>query len=760
VLCGLGVSSLLALVVLFAGCSGDDDDNPAQSGTADDDDDNDDDNDNDNDSLPDDDDNDDNDATDDDDDNDDNDNDDNDDDDDYAECDTFPATDENGFSTEVVAGAAFSESSAAVDSGGTLHVVGHVVGRLYLYHWAPDGGVTGELFSPLGSDPDLTIDAADRLHMVYDDYDLDGLVYAHQTAAGGDWVREVLSQSSRQGGQLAVEPDGSAHIAFVDWEDERVYHTTNRFGDWTREPVGPGGAAYNTVYLAVDGAGDAHIQYEYDVPFVGGWSYYCTNKGGRWTREDLGDSGILGSWGIAADANGDAHLIVPGNGLQYANNVGGQWKMTPIDSSVTPLWASLALDADGRAHVAYEDADAADLLYADNVSGEWTKQTLASAGDVGAANDLALDAAGRPYVSFLNDTRWAIWAAKNVDGAWTSRELARGCGETGRELRLAADSNGALHVLYQPGDWETAESITYLTNASGAWVSETFVAQDADTDYALAFDADGVLHAGYVDRARRMLIYKYRTADGWSSGEDVMSYGLWGAYPSLAIDDGGAVHFGYYRDRAVLHLTNQSGMWSAEIVDEDQYDNVGIETQIAFAPAGAAHLVYMNEHQGQLKHATNASGAWISEVVEEGVGIMNNEWPYLSLKVDAAGVLHLGYFTYYTGYPDFEVHYAVNAGGGWEIEPVNGPTQPGPESAMALDGDVNPYFIYWSSYALYYARKPAGQWERVALPGAFADDDRYGLLIDADGFAEAIWPSNGALWHARFPKDYPDRAAR
>ncbi len=249
-------------------------------------------------------------------------------------------------------------------------------------------------------------------------------------------------------------------------------------------------------------------------------------------------------------------------------------------------------------------------------------------------------------------------------------------------------------------DWQTYGSqkeMNYASNASGSWqaaVVDTIGNGAARTQLALA--PDGTTHAIYLKQASptsMALIYASLTAGGWTLDQ---------------IDQ------------------DENGPLSNPIKE------YGIRSNVIKDGAGALHVVYTRETDGQLEYSTNESGAWVRQELPFG------DSTYLTprLALDAAGHLHLAFIPTGGG---GTVH-GVRSSGVWSFETIT--SLPLQDVAMAVDGDGYVHLAgIDNNDEVRYASNRSGTWQEatvqnVAAPQGFSRYDyAMGLSIDAAGTA-------------------------
>jgi hypothetical protein len=298
---GIGVVLRLAFLLALAfaiSCSGDEDGNPAQSGTDDD-------------AVAPDDDNDDGSPGDDDD-------DDNDDDNDSIEPDEL--------TIELVDGGAFDTSAigAAVAADGTRYVAA-VHGRTLCLYTQSGKGLVREFLAFPVAHAEMAMDADEALHFTYVDSTTGDVDYL--TNRGGDWTAETvttvdLDNDAAPELTLALGPDGSPHLAVA---QETLVYAARTADGWTTESV-PAAGSVSEAALVVDEAGVPHLAY------AGVWTIYAYVDYA--TRGDRGWESARVIQQLADEPSGELFYINYYAGLDLQVALSGEPRLTFGDNRI------------------------------------------------------------------------------------------------------------------------------------------------------------------------------------------------------------------------------------------------------------------------------------------------------------------------------------------------------------------------------------------------------------------------------------------
>lgn len=223
-------------------------------------------------------------------------------------------------------------------------------------------------------------------------------------------------------------------------------------------------------------------------------------------------------------------------------------------------------------------------------------------GDIAAdktTGDLHVSYGAVPLSYARKDAATGLWGMETIDE------------EGGAGTSIAVDPNGKVHITHYISGWGYGPDVlTYATNASGVWESNTI-------------DGDANL---YGDNG-----------------------------PSMVLDSGGKAHVVYYKggtNQDLMYATNTTGAWVVSPLDTNGM--VGLNPALAVDGDGRLHVSYMDYSQTKTKYATNKGVAagngnctpgsdWNCEAVASETGDT-------AIAVDLAGGVHIGYGSYNLSY--------------------------------------------------------------------------------------------------------------
>lgn len=199
---------------------------------------------------------------------------------------------------------------------------------------------------------------------------------------------------------------------------------------------------------------------------------------------------------------------------------------------------------------------------------------------------------------------------------------------------------------------------------------------------------------------------------------------------SIAVDSQGHVHIALSygvsnNDNVLLHITNASGAWVSEVVDNTV--DVGYYASIAVDSNDHVHIAYYAYNERGVRYATNAGGSWTNESVASRITITDGIYRAdghngLSLDVDSLNRPHIAYSTQtnpdgtYDG-RQYKLNMTVKSGGIWYFDTVDSVTGGDIylKKALVLDSTDHAHIAYQKSEQLYYATDATGSWANVVV---------------------------------------------
>jgi len=295
---------------------------------------------------------------------------------------------------------------------------------------------------------------------------------------------------------IAVETDGTAHIATQDGEDPGLWYVARVGTTWDRTRITT--ADDRSPSIALDGFNVVIAFARRDAGQEGIWT--ATNVTGEWVLERR-HAGLDANPSLAVSA-GRAHIAfqAPGGALRYVagpvDDAGSAWIGERVDATCCTSAPSLALTSAGDPRVAYSDGPPGSpgglALSSRTAGGTWNRTPVASyrvsapaLAVYGTTIHIAYvrRGAGTWYASRLTTS----WGFKQIDGGASgppdlsafSGSTAFIYGDTGR-LRYATMSGGIL--LSKPFSSAAGDGRPHIVRAGGKPVATWLRRNGGSTD--------------------------------------------------------------------------------------------------------------------------------------------------------------------------------------------------------------------------------------------------------------------------------------
>lgn len=369
-----------------------------------------------------------------------------------------------------------------------------------------------------------------------------------------------------------------------------------------------------------------------DTPSVFTWT---VDTGATWQQAVLPANAGSGAVAIVLDTAGKTHAAIASSdgGLRYAAWNGFSWDVEVVDSTAGSASVSFALDPDGIPQIAYSVSD--QVKYARRSGAAWAIVNIAAGGPPA----LVIDAAGRPSIAFVDDVwssiagKWTYslkYASQPFPGSWIVGTL--GVEEYGlsypytpgpplpRTPGLALDSDGHPRVAYFFSGVDYASGrVKYVAFDGTTWTTETFTGPDGfgGSGLSLALDAGGAPHVAFYSiepipqgapALFTHLYHAHRSDAGWVIDpgpiDSYVADGGQDGWVSLAIDDAGSEHIGYFdglTNRALMYGLNHGTGWSIQKVS-DSTAGVWTGASMTLGANGAPHVTYPDAAAGAFKY--------------------------------------------------------------------------------------------------------------------------------------------------------------
>src|SRR3990167_684562 len=564
--------------------------------------------------------------------------------------------------------------SMALDSSGYVHAT-YQVASAYLTHltnrsgsWVDvniDSGSNGT-----GSPNNIVIDSSDNLHVIY--YEARGsgnygISYATKAASGSSWTVTELSSvwPAYTWPSVALDTSQNLHMVYKNGSTGGLDYQTKPSGSstWGAVTTVLSSGVDEYVNLVADASNNLYVSFynstEDDLKYV----HYDNSGGMGWdaSATTLDSSGDVGSYNAIVASGGTAHIsyyYATNGALKYTTGSGSSWSTSTLaNSEDLGRYSSMVLDSAGNIHVAYYEADQANLKYATNTSGSWVAETVDSTGDVGMYASLGIDTRGYLHIAYYDATNTSLKYATNSSGAWVSSTLDNSTNITGEISTLILDAANAVHIFHY---WSYTDSGTglgttdfmHITNASGAWVSET-VASRAFTVDSLAFveqgdvdvfiDSSGYFQVTFSDISSTEGYYTYYATNmsgTWVSDDPDTCAESDEIFNEIFQDSNGDIHI-FFVSAQLNYTTNIPGWWScSKLANPSPVD--------AYYPSALIddqdylYVAYQETDDDELQFLTSismdANYDWNKAV------LVDSDVTHVSLQQDAIGYFHATFY--------------------------------------------------------------------------------------------------------------------
>ena len=265
---------------------------------------------------------------------------------------------------------------------------------------------------------------------------------------------------------------------------------------------------------------------------------------------------------------------------------------------------------------------------------------------------------------------------------------------------IKKDVSGGTGHLHQPivpiTFTESLSNINTGTWTSGVTNSSSVIQSDLPnhgTDIAIWPNGDiAIVYNRFLTTySNKVLGLSIRSSSSWThtileNNSDT------GYFPSVAIDDSGALHISYLdnTNETLKYATNTSGSWVFSTLDNAKYTSTsGSQTDLQIDSKGNIHIIYPVQASSKraLNHTTNAGGSWAPTTVTNTA--KNSLWP--SLALDGNDFVHISVFI---ASGDEDLAYITNSKGYWTNETVDASSDYGKYSQIAVDSNDKIVIVY------------------------------------------------------------------
>ncbi len=551
---------------------------------------------------------------------------------------------------------------------------------------------------------------------------------------GSEWHTETADSKGNVGkhSSIAIDSLGNPHIGYHTYDTYDLKYAKKIDNSWIIETVVSDDAYCTHSSMTLDNNDHPHFSYKYKDNDCN--LYYIAFNGTEWMEPEQVDPDLCTGHhsSITLDSDGIPHISYEDNNnsdLKYAFLSGDQWVTSTVNSETYVYDAtSIKVDSDGKVHISYFDSSYDDLKYAFFNGNDWTFTTVDSDGYVGQDSSIALDPSGNPSISYYDGSNQDLKYASFDGQDWNVQTVPIAGGPRGYYPDIALDSAENPHMVYTSrtyyyGDDDDDDSPVFYAYHDGTeWKKEVIAMGDSDNGASLAMDDNNVPHVAYGDSA-----YSPETGSYSEIRYGVLSNGSWefetvafgDSYTSLAVEGNGTPHISFVggSDLEPAELGSSAsysdilcyGVKSGDSWNITSVDNANGEFRqntIALDSDNNPHICYFNydyyDSEYQLKYAVDLNGSWDIQTVISDIRV-----EAFDLAIDETGTPHIALVKPVedledrslepSGPSNYELAYATLIGDEWSMETVEslGYFSDG-KISMELDSNNNPHITYGS----------------------------------------------------------------
>jgi hypothetical protein len=318
--------------------------------------------------------------------------------------------------------------------------------------------------APNGYGTAIALDAKDKPHIVYWDYNNQTLNYT--TFEGGIWTNEVIEATAFTGAELsiAIDASGVPHVSYHNYTAsfEVLRYAVRTGGVWMTETVVNGSGRYNDI--AIDSQGRPHISYYH--PGVGA---RLAVKNGGWSYEtaysDVGQTvGLYTSIALGADDTPYISFLklTPAQTVAFVTRPAATWLGGVDYDNVDPGYTAIALTNQGTPVILYTFSGGELRTIEPVTGGGLAVKTVTSSAVASLPVDLAIDDDNNRHVAYT-DLSFSVYAPYHAflepgQPAVLQRVAFDVIRDTGKYISLGLDQRGLPHMSFQD---ETTGDIVY-----------------------------------------------------------------------------------------------------------------------------------------------------------------------------------------------------------------------------------------------------------------------------------------------------------
>jgi hypothetical protein len=298
------------------------------------------------------------------------------------------------------------------------------------------------------------------------------LAAAPTFAAKTKWVRTQIGDATSFSPSAVATPDGIVHVAWFSFSRIGPFSTGMSISSgtgrkWQTTEITTNDDAYPSI--AYDSLGRFHLVAS--VASGGSGLVYLTDSSGTVAETTITTNPQGDSADIVVGPSGQVEVLetlANPSTLAVATLGPGGWTTTTLPAA-NPLEASMEIDASGHTHVVWSAFDPVTemglgIQYATDSSGSWVAETVTSLPF--GFPDVALDANSVIHIVAVGGGGLQEFIRES--GTWSSTQLVAGQ-FADPSFRIDALGHEDIATL----SFGETQTIQYLTNGSGTWVSVT-----------------------------------------------------------------------------------------------------------------------------------------------------------------------------------------------------------------------------------------------------------------------------------------------
>lgn len=300
---------------------------------------------------------------------------------------------------------------------------------------------------------------------------------------------------------MTMGPQDQVHL-FYNNDSGALYYANDTLGSVVAHLLGGGEHLGSECSIAVDSRNIVHLSW---VDDDGHDLRYATNSNGAWSFRTIDGEGVEGSTRMAVDSRDRVHMCYLADGLRYATGTGGSWDLMSIDIDCVAIHA-MVLDGGDRVLILYSDEH--DYKHAQYDGGSWTIRTIGSRTFV-QGGAVTIDGDDHLHLGLVVDGD--LLYANDSTGSWRTQVVASSVHPD--DCHIALDAQGCAHITYT----DVGRSVLrYATNLDGAWSIHTIDENESE----------GSIHGGplVVDSGRRVHIAYPKSYPELGSDPSVVRY--------------------------------------------------------------------------------------------------------------------------------------------------------------------------------------------------------------------------------------------